>query len=137
MFAFDYAVSGDMPQEFRDMITELNRKLQGLQKTIERYPERQEEIYQFLHYYIPEAVKLVVSYQRYQNVGLEIQTIDKVYEKVKSAVAALDMAVYQKIWDIYHLETMDTVAGAEALKEILGQDGYVDPAYEMKYNRRY
>ena len=51
------------------------------------------------------------------------------------AVKSLDGALYKKISDIYHLETMDTVARAEALREILGQDGYVDPAYEMN-NRR-
>lgn len=80
-------------------------------------------------------MRVVTSYQRYQNVGLDEKTIRNVYEKVMIAVKSLDGALYKKISDIYHLETMDTVARAEALREILGQDGYVDPAYEMN-NRR-
>lgn len=134
-FAFDYAMAGDMPEELREQLRETNRKLLGLQKTIDRYPERKEEVYQFLVYYVPEAVRVVTSYQRYQNVGLDEKTIRNVYEKVMIAVKSLDGALYKKISDIYHLETMDTVARAEALREILGQDGYVDPAYEMN-NRR-
>lgn len=134
-FAFDYAMAGDMPEELREQLRETNRKLLGLQKTIDRYPERKEEVYQFLVYYVPEAVRVVTSYQRYQHVGLDEKTIRNVYEKVMIAVKSLDGALYKKISDIYHLETMDTVARAEALREILGQDGYVDPAYEMN-NRR-
>ena len=48
-----------------------------------------------------------------------------------TAVQALDGAVYQKITEIYQTAVRDTVAGAEALKEILGQDGYVDKRYSM------
>ena len=131
IFTFEYAVSGDMPEELRDTILELNSKLRGLQKTIEKYPYRKEEIYQFLKYYVPEAVKVVTSYQNYQGVGLERDTMNHIYEKVLSSVRALEAAVIQKIIDMYHMETMDTVARAEALKEILGQDGFIDPTYKL------
>ena len=102
-----------------------------MQKTTEQYPECKNAIYQFLHYYIPETVRLVRAYQKYQNAGLTGKTADKVYVKVVTAVQALDGAVYQKITEIYQTAVRDTVAGAEALKEILGQDGYVDKRYSM------
>lgn len=132
IFAFEYVIAGDIPEELNSMICELNVKLRGLQRTIEKYPERKEEIYQFLKYYIPEAVKVVTSYQDYQGVGLEEQTMKNMYKKIVIAVKALDHAVTQKIIDMYHLEVMDTVARAEALREILGQDGFVDPEYKMQ-----
>lgn len=134
-FAFDYAMAGEMPEELREQLRETNRRLLGLQKTIDRYPERKEEVYQFLVYYVPEAVRVVTSYQQYQNVGLEEKTIRNVYDKVSAAVKSLDSAILQKIADIYQFETMDTVARAEALREILGQDGFVESAYEI-FNRR-
>lgn len=134
-FAFDYAMAGDMPEELREQLREINRKLLGLQKTIDRYPERKEEVYQFLVYYVPEAVRVVTSYQRYQHVGLDEKTVLNVYEKIKAAIKTLDGALVQKIADIYQFETMDTVARAETLREILGQDGFVESAYEM-FNRR-
>lgn len=131
MFAFDYAAAGDMPQSLRKQILALNVKLKGLQKTLEKYPERKEEVYQFLHYYVPEAVRVVVSYQQYQGVGLADKTMQNICEKVTAAIYALDAAVCQKIVDIYRQSVVDTVARAEALREILGQDGYVDPAYKI------
>ena len=131
IFAFEYMLSGDMPRELREGLNGLNHKLVSLQKTTEQYPECKNAIYQFLHYYIPETVRLVRAYQKYQNAGLTGKTADKVYEKVVTAVQALDGAVYQKITEIYQTAVRDTVAGAEALKEILGQDGYVDKRYSM------
>ena len=128
-------MAGDMPEELREQLRETNRKLLGLQKTIDRYPERKEEVYQFLVYYVPEAVRIVTSYQRYQHVGLDEKTVLNVYEKIKAAIKTLDGALVQKIADIYQFETMDTVARAETLREILGQDGFVESAYEM-FNRR-
>lgn len=132
IFAFEYIIAGEIPEELKNQIRELIRKLKGLNKTIERYPEKKDGIYQFLHYYVPEAVKVVVEYQRYQFAGIEEKTIQTVYQKVLAAVAALDYAVLQKIADIYHFATMDTIAQAEALRELLGQDGFVDPSYMLK-----
>lgn len=132
IFAFEYIIAGEMPEELRNRIRELLRKLKGLNKTIERYPEKKDDIYQFLHYYVPEAVKVVVEYQRYQFAEMEEKTIQTVYQKVLAAVTALDYAVLQKIADIYHFATMDTIAQAEALRELLGQDGFVDPSYLLK-----
>ena len=131
IFAFEYMAAGDLPQKLREMLAELNHKLCGLQKTIEKNPQRKEEVYQFLHYYIPEAVSLVQAYQSYQGTGLADRTVDEVYQKVEAAVQTLDGAVYQKILDIYQNSARDTMAGADALKEILGQDGYVDSSYIM------
>ena len=131
IFAFEYMAAGDLPPKLKGMLADLNRKLRRLQKTIEKDPQRKEEIYQFLHYYIPEAVKLVKEYQSYQGTGLEDGTVETVYQKVRTAVRALDSAVYQKILEIYQTSARDTMAGADALKEILGQDGYVDSAYTM------
>lgn len=131
IFAFDYMAAGALPQELKEKLKELNNKLRGLQKTIEQNPQRKEEIYQFLHYYIPEAVSLVHAYQGYQGTGLADSTVKEVYKKVETAVLALDGAVYQKILEIYQTSARDTMAGADALKEILGQDGYVDSSYTM------
>lgn len=132
IFAFAYMASGDMPEKLKEMLKELNRKLSSLKVVVEKNPQREEEIYQFLHYYIPETVKLVQSYQKYQGMELTDKLAREVYEKVKQAVQALDGAIYQKICEIYQTSARDTIAGADALKEILGQDGYVDPSFTIK-----
>ena len=124
-------ISGNLPEKLKEMLMELNFKLHGLRKTIEKNPQCKEEIYQFLHYYIPETIRLVWSYQSYQETGLTNKMVEEVYEKVETAVLALDRAVYQKVLEIYQASARDTIASADALKEILGQDGYVDSSYTI------
>lgn len=131
IFAFEYMISGNLPEKLKEMLMELNFKLHGLRKTIEKNPQCKEEIYQFLHYYIPETIRLVWSYQSYQETGLTNKMVEEVYEKVETAVLALDRAVYQKVLEIYQASARDTIASADALKEILGQDGYVDSSYTI------
>ena len=131
IFAFEYMISGNLPEKLKEMLMELNSKLHGLRKTIEKNPQCKEEIYQFLHYYIPETIRLVWSYQSYQETGLTNKMVEEVYEKVETAVLALDRAVYQKVLEIYQASARDTIASADALKEILGQDGYVDSSYTI------
>lgn len=132
VFAFEYVMSGDIPTLLKELLLELTPKLRCLQKTVIQYPDKKDSIYQFLHYYVPEAVKVVAEYQQYQFVGLDERSLQNVYEKVTAAIRALDLAVLQKIAEIYNFATMDTVAQAEALREILSQDGFVDAAYAIK-----
>ena len=123
---------GNCTQLMKNLLIDLIPKLKCLQKTVVQYPEKKDSIYQFLHYYVPEAVKVVAEYHQYQFVGLDERSLRNVYDKVTAAVRALDLAVLQKIAEIYNFATMDTIAQAEALREILGQDGFVDTAYAIK-----
>ena len=132
MFALEYVLSGDVPGTLREQLTALLPKLKCLQRTVIQYPDKKESIYQFLHYYVPEAVKVVAEYQQYQFAGIDGQTLQNVLEKVSVAIRTLDLAVLQKIADLYDLATMDTMAQADALRDILSQDGYVDAAYAIK-----
>ncbi len=132
IFAFEYVMSGDIPAMMKTLLLDLTPKLRCLQKTVIQYPEKKDSIHQFLHYYVPEAVKVVAEYQQYQFVGLDDRSLQNVYEKVTAAIRALDLAVLQKIAEIYNFATIDTVAQAEALREILSQDGFVDTAYAIK-----
>ena len=50
--------------------------------------------------------------------------MQNLYGKIKDSIDTLDAAVEQKILSIYQFETMDTAAKADALRQILEQDGY-------------
>ena len=132
IFAFEYVMSGDIPVALKELIDSMLPKLKCLQRTVAQYPEKKDSIYQFLHYYVPEAVKVVAEYQQYQFVGLQSAALRNVFQKVMEAVRALDIAVLQKIAALYEIATMDTIAQADALREILSQDGFVDPSYAIK-----
>lgn len=132
IFAFEYMASSDLPKKLKEMLLELTCRLRELQKITEKNMQYKEDIYHFLHYYIPETVKLILDYQSYQGIGMADEMIREVYKKVETAVYALSGAVSKKVLEIYQTSARNTMAGADALKEILGQDGYVDSAYTMK-----
>ena len=125
IFVLQRELSGEMPEELQGEIRKLIQSLRGFQKTLDRYPEEKEAAEQFLSYYIPETVRVVNSWQSCQGVGLDESTIQKMYQKVLAAVKALGSAAAKKIADIYRDQVTDTVARAEAVRELLGQDGYI------------
>lgn len=124
IFAYECLETYDFPPELTEKISLLVKKLKGLKRTLEFHPERAEETERFLSYYIPEGVRIVVSYYEHQSVNLPPQTIQSLYAKIKDSIDTLDAAVEKKILSIYQFETMDTAAKADALRQILEQDGY-------------
>ena len=133
VFAFEYIKGYNLEQEMKAGIESIYKKLLGIKQTIEIYPDREIEIQRFLRYYIPEAVRIVVSYNQYQKSGLDEITLNKVYTRVMESLVTLDAAIETKIKDIYKLATMNTVAQADALKIILGQDGFAQGKNILKH----
>lgn len=123
--AMVYVSSYMLPDELNSMILSIIGRLKGLKRTLELYPGRKDEVQSFLGYYVPEAVRIIVSYDRYTKAGLDDSTIKKVYNKVLDSVSMLDEALANKITDITRMETMKTVAQAEALAQIMSQDGFI------------
>lgn len=132
IFELEHLLSGEIDESLEEQIKELIPKLKCLEKTIVQYPEKREDVYQFLHYYVPEAVRVAVEYQRYHFAGVDENALEGVRRKVLEAIRTLNLAVLKKVAEIYGFAMMDTIAQAEALREILGQDGYAAPSYTMK-----
>lgn len=122
----------DMPLEMKDAVNEMVKSLGYLDLTLKKYPSHKENAYNFFEYYIPEAVKILYSYNEYEKAGLRAEEKNPVYEKVMVAVRKVADAAKQQVVDIYKDAITDTTARARALAEILGQDGYVDPAYLIR-----
>lgn len=131
--AVKYISDYKLPSELENKLQKIVIGLRNLRKTMELYPDRINEIRNFLGYYVPEAVRIVVSFNRYNNAGLDAQTLEKVYNKVLSSVTLLDDAIGSKINDINRLESMKTVAQAEALAQIMGEDGFSGSGSKLKH----
>ena len=107
------------------------RALGYLDIALQKYPSYKDNTYNFFSYYIPEMVKILYSYNEYEKAGIRELDINPVYDKVVEAVNKVALAAIQKVVDIYKTAIVDTTARAQALAEILGQDGFVDPAYRI------
>ena len=101
----------------------IGENIKRLRDALQKYPERADETERFLSYYIPAAVQVVSSYQGYENTGLDDTELKKLHDKVLDAENALNEALQKKITEMFRTATMGTIAQAEALQSIIGQDG--------------
>ena len=75
----------------------------------------------------------MASYSDYQLSGLDDKTLQKTYTMISNAIDTLDSAAEQEIMSIYKLESMETRAKADALRQILEQDGYYKSNQILKH----
>lgn len=133
IFAFKCMETYTLPDGWMEKLKSVTNKLTGLKNTIERYPEREDEIHRFLSYYIPEGIRIVHDFYIYQNSGVEDRIMDKMYEKITASMDTLDAALTKKMQEMYRLETISTIAKADALKQVMEQDGYINDKLQMKH----
>jgi len=133
IYAFECLKAYPIPEEMKEKISLLLVKIRALKKAIEQHPDRSSEVERFAEYYLPEAIRLVVSYNEYQDKGLDGQLIEQIYKSISDSIDTLDAAVEEKILSIYHIETIETQAKATALKLILEQEGYSQGKQILKH----
>ena len=133
VFSLECLETYPLPEELKSRISLLVKKLHGLKHATEAHPERRQDISRFLEYYLPEAVRIVASYSDYQLSGLDDKTLQKTYTMISNAIDTLDSAVEQEIMSIYRMESMETRAKADALRQILEQDGYYKTNQILKH----
>lgn len=124
IFAFECLHALPIPMELQEKISLLVVKIKALKKAVEQHPDRGSEVERFAEYYFPEAIRLVTSYNEYQDTGLDSQLVEQIYQRISDSLDTLDAAVEEKILSIYHIETIETQAKAATLKLILEQEGY-------------
>ena len=125
IFYFEDVQHSQISEDMEKQIGILIEKLHKLSTALEKYPDKIEGTHRFSTYYLPETLRLIFAHQQYLTAGVSKEQIDKVYTKVMESIDTVIAAVERKIDSIYQVATMDTIAKANALQKIMGQDGYV------------
>lgn len=133
IFYFEDVQHSQIDEKMQNQIGILIEKMHKLSAALEKYPDKVEGTHRFSSYYLPETLRLIFSYQQYFNAGVSKDKIDKVYDKVMESIETVIVAVEHKIDNIYQVATMDTVAKANALQKIMGQDGYTKGDGPLKH----
>ena len=123
----------DMPQQMQDDILLMIKGLENLDKTLQMYPSHQEQAHRFFTYYIPEVMRLIYSFNEYEKAGVSEERMNPVYDRVMKSIHKVSTAAVQRVDEIYKLATMDTMAKADALQKIIGQDGYAEGDKPLKH----
>lgn len=123
----EYVTASDMRESMHEMIVYLDK----MDVTLKKYPSYKYQSERFLSYYIPEVMGLMVSFLEYTKAGIINQDGNSVYNKIMVAINKIAEAAKQQVIDIYNTAIIDTTARAEALADILGQEGFVDSGYKI------
>lgn len=124
IFYFEDVQHSQISEDMEKQIGILIEKLHKLSTALEKYPDKIEGTHRFSNYYLPETLRLILAHQQYLTAGVSKEQIDKVYIKVMESIDTVITAVERKIDSIYQVATMDTIAKANALQKIMGQDQY-------------
>lgn len=133
IFYFEDVQHSQIREDMEKQIGILIEKLHKLSIALEKYPDKVQDTHRFSTYYLPETLRLIFAYQQYLMAGVSKDKIDKVYEKVMESIDTVIVAVESKIDSIYQVATMDTLAKANALQKIMGQDGYTKGDGPLKH----
>lgn len=133
IFYFEDVQHSQISEEMQNQVGVLIEKMHKLSAALEKYPDKVEGTHRFSLYYLPETLRLIFSYQQYLNAGVSKDKMNQVYDKIMESIETVIIAVERKIDSIYQVATMDTVAKANALQKIMGQDGYTKGDGPLKH----
>lgn len=126
----------ELTQEMRCIYEQLLERLPVLQETANRYKDVYEpDLEIFYEYYIPEALKVTLTYLEYDTVKMSAGIIENLRLDVMHALKTLLVAINDKIDEIYRYVSIEEKANAKALDAMMAQDGYVESAFKIS-NRR-
>lgn len=121
----DYLRVFSLPQKINEQIIRILDNLKRLQDAISRNSDKTTWINSFKNYYLPEAIRLIILYDKYEDDGISEKRLKDLYGNIDKSLDAVNNAINAKLDEIYTFETMETKARAQALADVIGQDGYV------------
>lgn len=127
LFSLKSFTEAILPEEMKQNLDEMVLNLENLNETLKKYPSHSQQAHRFVTYYIPEVIRLMFSFMEYEKAGVSSQRLNPVYERVVSSIKKVSQAAVQRVDEIYKISAMETMAKADALQKIMGQDGYTKP----------
>ncbi len=123
----------NLPDELQSSYGELAERLDVLEESVHKFEMiYSADISQFCEYYIPETMKLTVTYLEYLDAKVGEKIVSETRTEVMQAIKKLLLSVNEKIDDIYKFASIETKAQARALETLMSQDGYIDETYKIK-----
>lgn len=118
----------ELPELIENPYYELLERLPVLQDSLTKFngvynPDMED----FLDYYIPEALQLTATYLEYLDANISEDILKENENEIIQALDKLNVAVNDKIDEIYKFASIEIKAKAKALEAMMSQNGYVNP----------
>ena len=108
-----------------DRIEDRTRKIFAI---VDERPEKEEQLYTFLNYYLPTTLKALENYARLESQGIETASIKEAKEKINSMLDELAQGYEKQLDRLFENDVVDISADIEVMRQMLKQDGLTEDA---------
>ena len=88
----------------------------------EQHPEKQQQAATFLNYYLPTTLKLLDSYAKFEEAGIEGENLSRAQERIEETMDALIKGFDKQLDDLYRNEAMDIDSDIRVMENMLRRD---------------
>ena len=91
-------------------------------REVEQHPEKQQQAATFLNYYLPTTLKLLASYAKFEEAGIEGENLSRAQERIEEMMDALIKGFDKQLDDLYRNEAMDIDSDIRVMENMLRRD---------------
>ena len=91
-------------------------------REVEQHPEKQRQAATFLNYYLPTTLKLLASYAKFEEAGIEGENLSRAQERIEETMDALIKGFDKQLDDLYRNEAMDIDSDIRVMENMLRRD---------------
>lgn len=91
-------------------------------REVEEHPEKQQQAATFLNYYLPTTLKLLDSYAKFEEAGIEGENLSRAQEHIEETMDALIKGFDKQLDDLYRNEAMDIDSDIRVMENMLRRD---------------
>ena len=91
-------------------------------REVEEHPEKQQQAATFLNYYLPTTLKLLDSYAKFEEAGIEGENLSRAQERIEETMDALIKGFDKQLDDLYRSEAMDIDSDIRVMENMLRRD---------------
>lgn len=91
-------------------------------REVEGHPEKQQQAATFLNYYLPTTLKLLDSYAKFEEAGIEGENLSRAQEHIEETMDALIKGFDKQLDDLYRNEAMDIDSDIRVMENMLRRD---------------
>ena len=91
-------------------------------REVEEHPEKQQQAATLLNYYLPTTLKLLDSYAKFEEAGIEGENLSRAQEHIEETMDALIKGFDKQLDDLYRNEAMDIDSDIRVMDNMLRRD---------------
>ena len=91
-------------------------------REVEQHPEKQQQAATFLNYYLPTTLKLLDSYAKFEEAGIEGENLSRAQERIEETMDVLIKGFDKQLDDLYRNEAMDIDSDIRVMENMLRRD---------------